>query len=179
MELCRKGLHDLTDERNVIVRRHDRLCGPCFREYQAAYQRRRRREAGVREPPRSTPEQRQEERQRSGMQPDGRSLLVGDMNDTPDSQPLRSVSGQAAGLVNALVDPTETRPAKADQPPPPPSKAWTHRFKEGGQPPDTNCSIRSGLARLAPRQSGAFIDRRTRHGGVGSDHDPAWVVLDL
>ena len=25
----------------------------------------------------------------------------------------------------------------------------------------------------------AHIDRRTKHGGNGSDHDPAWVVLEI
>jgi len=24
-----------------------------------------------------------------------------------------------------------------------------------------------------------MIDRRTKHGGDGSDHDPAWIKLDL
>jgi hypothetical protein len=113
------------------------------------------------------------------MRPDGRFLVVGDMNDIPGSQPLNPFSGQALGLVNALSDPTETRPAKADQPPPP-SKAWTHRFKEGGQPARYELFDQIWLSpSLAPRQSGAFIERRTRHGGDGSDHDPAWVVLDL
>lgn len=32
---------------------------------------------------------------------------------------------------------------------------------------------------LARRQTSAHIDRRVRAGGDGSDHDPAWVVLDL
>jgi len=32
---------------------------------------------------------------------------------------------------------------------------------------------------LAEHHEGSFIDRRTRHGGDGTDHDPAWVVLDL
>ena len=32
---------------------------------------------------------------------------------------------------------------------------------------------------LAGKQAGAFIDRRTRKTGDGSDHDPAWVVLTL
>ena len=32
---------------------------------------------------------------------------------------------------------------------------------------------------LAPKQTGAFIDRRTKVGGDGSDHDPSWVTLDL
>ena len=32
---------------------------------------------------------------------------------------------------------------------------------------------------LAPKLTGAFIDRRTKVGGDGTDHDPTWVVLDL
>jgi hypothetical protein len=32
---------------------------------------------------------------------------------------------------------------------------------------------------LAPKQTGAFIDRRAKVGGDGSDHDPSWVTLDL
>jgi exonuclease III len=32
---------------------------------------------------------------------------------------------------------------------------------------------------LAPRREAAFIDRRTKLGGDGSDHDPSWVELDL
>jgi hypothetical protein len=31
----------------------------------------------------------------------------------------------------------------------------------------------------AEKQTGAFIDRRTRHSGDGSDHDPASITLDL
>ena len=32
---------------------------------------------------------------------------------------------------------------------------------------------------LAPKLKSAFIDRRTKLAGDGSDHDPSWVVLDL
>jgi hypothetical protein len=32
---------------------------------------------------------------------------------------------------------------------------------------------------LGNRFSGATIDRRTKHEGDGSDHDPAWVDLDV
>jgi hypothetical protein len=32
---------------------------------------------------------------------------------------------------------------------------------------------------LAPKQTGAVIERRSKMSGDGSDHDPAWVVLDL
>jgi endonuclease/exonuclease/phosphatase family metal-dependent hydrolase len=113
------------------------------------------------------------------MRPDGRFLVTGDMNDTPSSQPLQTLSIHALGLVDGLADPQETRPAKSDQPPPA-SRAWTHRFKEAGQPARYELFDQIWLSpSLAARQTGAFIERRTRHGGDGSDHDPAWVVLDL
>ncbi len=32
---------------------------------------------------------------------------------------------------------------------------------------------------LTGRQSGAFIERRSKLGGDGSDHDPAWITLEL
>jgi hypothetical protein len=32
---------------------------------------------------------------------------------------------------------------------------------------------------LAQKQTAAFIDRRSRHSGDGSDHDPASIALDL
>ncbi|CAN5468867.1 MAG: hypothetical protein ACR2JP_11290 [Acidimicrobiia bacterium] len=38
----------------------------------------------------------------------------------------------------------------------------------------TTAPVRLGVA-----QTGAFIDRRDRLGGNGSDHDPAWITLDL
>jgi hypothetical protein len=31
----------------------------------------------------------------------------------------------------------------------------------------------------APKLTSAFIERRTKVGGDGSDHDPSWVVPDL
>jgi hypothetical protein len=34
-------------------------------------------------------------------------------------------------------------------------------------------------APLAAKQTAAFIERRTKVGGDGSDHDRSWVVLDL
>jgi endonuclease/exonuclease/phosphatase family metal-dependent hydrolase len=111
--------------------------------------------------------------------PDSRYVIVGDFNDTPDSDPLKPLVGSALGLVDGLSDPTETRPAKADVPPPA-SAAWTHRFKESGQPARYELFDQIWLSpSLAARQTGAFIERRTKHSGDGSDHDPAWVVLDV
>jgi hypothetical protein len=80
------------------------------------------------------------------------------------------------GLVDALADPQETRPAKADTPPPP-STAWTHRFKESGQPARYELFDQIWLSpALQDNLRESWIDRRTKHSG---DHDPAWVVLDL
>jgi exonuclease III len=32
---------------------------------------------------------------------------------------------------------------------------------------------------VAQKLDKAFIDRRTKHSGDGSDHDPAWISLDI
>lgn len=92
---------------------------------------------------------------------------------------IRLVASPTLHLVDGLANPTETRPAPADNPPPP-TVAWPHRFKPGGQPAEYELFDHVWLSpALATKQIGAFIDRRTRRTGDGSDHDPAWVVLDL
>ncbi len=104
------------------------------------------------------------------------------MNDTPDSGPLEGVTqDEELGLMtNPLTNPTESRPPKADTPPPPASGSWTHRVKESGQPARYELLDQIWLSpALADKQTGAFIDRRTKHGGDGSDHDPAWIELEL
>ncbi|MGP3927001.1 endonuclease/exonuclease/phosphatase family protein [Streptomyces sp. 8N616] len=112
---------------------------------------------------------------------DGRFVVVGDMNDTPDAPTLAALVDSAdLDVTDGLDHPVETREPKPDTPPPPPSGAWTHRFKEAGRPAKYELFDQIWLGpQLAPRQKGAFIDRRTRHGGDGSDHDPAWVVLEF
>lgn len=117
--------------------------------------------------------------------PNSRFVLAGDMNDPPESPslaPMLSADGRA--LVNALADPQETRPAKAETPgqgPGPQSRAWTHRFNPPGpEPPRYELLDQIWVSQaLAGRFGNATIDRRTRHGGDGSDHDPAWIDLDL
>lgn len=114
--------------------------------------------------------------------PDGRFIVLGDLNDTPDAPtlaPLATPSPQLT-LKEALDHPQETRQPKADDPPPPPSGSWTHRFKESGQPAHYELFDQIWLSKsLTSRHKSSHIDRRTRHGGDGSDHDPAWVVLDF
>ena len=113
------------------------------------------------------------------LRPDSPYVIVGDMNDTPDSEALAPLAQGPLGVVDGLADPDETRPAKLDVPPPG-SRAWTHRFKESGRPARYELFDQIWLSpSLAGKQTGAFIERRTLHSGDGSDHDPAWVVLSL
>lgn len=112
--------------------------------------------------------------------PDSRYVVVGDMNDPPESEFLDGFARDPElRLVNGLSAPQETRPAKADTPMPP-SPAWTHRFKAANQPAHYALYDHVWLSpALAARQRSAWIDRRSKHSGDGSDHDPAWVELDL
>jgi hypothetical protein len=112
--------------------------------------------------------------------PDSRYVVVGDMNDPPSSEWLAPFTTSAElNLVDGLTDPAETRPARADDPPPA-SMAWTHRFKTSGQPADYELFDHIWLSpSLADHHGGAWIDRRRTHGGQGSDHDPAIVQLDI
>jgi exonuclease III len=117
--------------------------------------------------------------------PNSKFVLVGDMNDPPDSlfiAPMLSVDNQT--LINTLENPAETRPAKAEtagQGPGPQTTAWTHRFNPAGSElPRYELFDHIWVSRaLENRFSNPTIDRRTKHGGDGSDHDPAWVDLEL
>jgi len=110
--------------------------------------------------------------------PDSSYVVVGDMNDPPDS-PFLAPLGQSANLnlVFGLTN-VETQPGPGT--PPPPSPNWTERFKPSGKQAEYTLMDQVWLSpALAPKQTGAFIDRRTKVGGDGSDHDPSWVTLDL
>ena len=113
-----------------------------------------------------------------------RYVLAGDMNDPVDSDHLaamRTIDGDP--LVDALRTPLESRPAKAEtQGDGPRTPAWTYRRNPPGRdtPPEYWLYDQIWLSRgLADRLRSAHIGRRTRHGGDGSDHDPAWIHLAL
>jgi endonuclease/exonuclease/phosphatase family metal-dependent hydrolase len=112
--------------------------------------------------------------------PNSSFIILGDMNDPPTSSCLEPLSANTElNLKNALLDPKETRPAKADIPPPV-TKSWTHRFKKPNQPAEYELYDQIWLSEnLSDKVLYAWIDRRKLHSGDGSDHDPAWVTLDL
>lgn len=114
------------------------------------------------------------------MRPNSRFIILGDMNDPPDSQWLAPfINDEDLSLTNALTNPKETRPSKADKFPPS-SKAWTHRFKPSKKPTEYKLYDQIWISpSLKDKQIAQKIDRRTKHKGDGSDHDPAWIELDL
>lgn len=117
--------------------------------------------------------------------PNSRFVLTGDMNDPPDSDflaPMLTVDGQP--LVNTLIEPKETRPSKTETPGQgdgPQNTAWTSRFNPPGlELPRYELFDQVWVSQaLADRFGNPTIDRRTKHGGDGSDHDPVWINLDV
>lgn len=112
--------------------------------------------------------------------PSSSYAVLGDMNDAPESPLLQAfTSDPSLGLANALVAPNELGVMKKDNPPPA-STAWTHRFKQSGKPAQFELYDQVWLSPpLADKLAESWIMRRENLGGDGSDHDPAWVVLDL
>ena len=112
--------------------------------------------------------------------PDSRFIVLGDINDPPNSPCLQPLVGDSElRLTDALSNPGETRPPKPDTPPPS-STAWTHRYKRSRQPAKYELYDQIWLSlALSDKQKEAWIDRRKRHSGDGSDHDLAWIKLGL
>ncbi len=109
--------------------------------------------------------------------PNSNYIVLGDMNDPLDAAFLNAFTQDPElGLVNGLANPTETQSFKEELS----NKAWTHRFKESGKPAEYALFDQIWLSpNLAAKQTKAMIDRRTLLSGDGSDHDPAWVVLEI
>jgi endonuclease/exonuclease/phosphatase family metal-dependent hydrolase len=114
------------------------------------------------------------------MRPNSRYIVLGDMNDPPDSVQLRPfVRSAELNLTNALAGARETRPLNRD-PNGPGTQVWTHRYKPARQPAEYELYDQIWIsAALENRQTEAWIDRRGNLTGDGSDHDPAWIKLDL
>lgn len=116
------------------------------------------------------------------MHSNARYALVGDMNDPPDAAPIKPMlTIENNALFNALQNPVETRPAKPESDGSTPSTtSWTHRFKASGKPAEHALFDQIWLSpHLAAGFTKSVIDRRTKHSGNGSDHDPAWIELNI
>ncbi|HXR31524.1 MAG TPA: endonuclease/exonuclease/phosphatase family protein [Solirubrobacterales bacterium] len=104
-------------------------------------------------------------------------LVVGDMNDTPDSPPLSALE-EKAKLFDALAKAEERGgPYPEGDPTPPPDRPWTHRYRGDGK---TSYELYDQIwasPDLRDKVGEAWILRRTLRGGNASDHDPAAVEL--
>lgn len=113
----------------------------------------------------------------------GKYVLTGDMNDPVDSPylaPMLTIDGEP--LVNAVANPIETRPPKTEtEGPGPQTTAWSYRYNpRGPELPFHHLYDQIWLSQaMAPGLKSAHVDRRTKHSGDGSDHDPVWVVLEV
>lgn len=110
------------------------------------------------------------------------TIAAGDINNAPDAEPLQAMQNiKENQMVNALTIPVGARPPNPETTGPGiQSTAWTHRHKETGQPSTHSLFDPIWLSlSLATALRGATIDYRPKHGEEGSDHDPAWIVLDL
>jgi endonuclease/exonuclease/phosphatase family metal-dependent hydrolase len=115
---------------------------------------------------------------RARLAADAPFIIAGDMNDAPEAATLEPI--RALEVVDGLAEPLETREYPSDPAGNPATTRWTHRFEPPGQAPHYEMFDQIWLSSpLADRQTGAFIDRRTHPRGNGSDHDPAWVELEL
>jgi endonuclease/exonuclease/phosphatase family metal-dependent hydrolase len=103
-------------------------------------------------------------------------LVVGDMNDAPDSPPLSPLKNSE--LSDALAHAKERGgPYPADDPTPPPSRPWTHRYRGEGETTYELYDQIWASPDLHDKVGKAWILRRTLRGGNASDHDPAAVEL--
>jgi len=112
-----------------------------------------------------------------------RFVVVGDMNDNPESAPLASFRAET-GWVDALVNVVESQPppSSRNDEDAPRNARWTSRFSVSGGADTFDLLDQIWVsASLASHVDHAQIERRPKwlrtSAGVGSDHDPAWIRL--
>lgn len=109
-----------------------------------------------------------------------RFIILGDMNDSPESHFLHGFTrNRKLRLVNGIQNPQISYSlGRNDREYP--HQTWTHRYKPSGAQANYELFDQIWLSpSLADKQKAAWIDRRQRLGGDGSDHDPAWVEIKM
>jgi endonuclease/exonuclease/phosphatase family metal-dependent hydrolase len=119
---------------------------------------------------------------RANTRPGSRFVVLGDMNDGPESpalDPLRDLglSDALTGLVESRPPPPVVNPVDA-----PPTVRWSSRFAVTNGPDQFDLLDQIWLSpALAAKLIHAQVERRPRwtatSEGVGSDHDPVWIRL--
>ena len=117
---------------------------------------------------------------RDQTRPNSKYILTGDMNDAPASECLEGFSADdELNLTNALsvvVEDGEMNHTSF----PPDNNLWTHRYRRGAGDYSYELYDQIWLSpSLSNKQTAAGINRREKVGGDGSDHDPAWIELNL
>jgi exonuclease III len=103
-------------------------------------------------------------------------ILLGDMNDAPNAPTLKVFKN--LHVVNALTNAKETQPVKKVTPPPP-TTIWTHRYGSGANAKYELFDQIWLSQSLKNNLRNAFIGRRKTLTRDGSDHDPAWIELEI
>ncbi|MEN8115375.1 MAG: endonuclease/exonuclease/phosphatase family protein [Bacteroidota bacterium] len=117
---------------------------------------------------------------KSVTRPNSRYILTGDMNDVVESEFLEPFTKDTElNLTNALSNPEEIGEMNKTKFPPD-THIWTHRFSPGSGVFEYHLYDHIWISNsLTDNFEKAFIDRRKKVGGNGSDHDPAWIELEL
>jgi endonuclease/exonuclease/phosphatase family metal-dependent hydrolase len=117
---------------------------------------------------------------RDQTRPDSSYILVGDMNDKPDSEFLEGFSKHPElGLTDAVQNAVE-KGVMNHTPYPPDKTVWSHRYKHDTGDYQYHLYDHIWVSpALAGKLTGSYIMRREKVGGDGSDHDPVWIELDV
>ncbi len=112
--------------------------------------------------------------------PDSSFILVGDMNDDLNAEPLKEfINDPELNLHNALTDMEELGEMNHTKYPPA-DHFWTHRFNESAGIYHYTLFDQIWISQaLVDNLTGAWVSRREKVGGNGSDHDPVWIELDF
>jgi len=117
---------------------------------------------------------------KSVTRPNSSFVLVGDMNDTPDSVFLEEFTKDAElSFTNALANMEEIGEMNHTKYPPT-DHFWTNRFSPQAGVFHYNLYDQIWISNaLLDNLNGAWVSRRKKVGGDGSDHDPVWIELEI